>query len=522
MGETRRGKLSPKTLIAIVIGAVILIGGSVSAFIFSNLSGKQEYFLAEKNSIEVLTEKFEERYEPEMSWLEQTEENPTESTVELSAEYNNPNGSAGYGQMDPSQFINNSTITMKNTTDMENKKLSSELTADIGGIQIDGLQFYLTGEKLMVGLPFIEDLLSVKGNDIGSLLHELDPSSFTGEEKVDFASFFEGSLSEEDLDYFKEAYGEMIYNEIPEDAFKAQEETIKVNDQSLDTEKVTMQLSENEVKQILTTILDKLEKDEKVKEILSQQMKLQQLGGTAMNSEMEQMITDFETGLADAKEALTDLQIPNGLTSTIWIHDDVIAQRDFQVQMGPSSEELVTLAVKGTQLLKEDSQVFNYDVTFEDSVDQGKMNLAGDLSWKDNKATDSINLTIGDIVLSYNGTETLDDNKREFERTFSIEDPANGGGSLLWNGSSTYNNDQMNAEHDFSLETATLSQEMASLHAGVSGKTVDSVKIPEGNSEKDLGNMNAEQLMQYFETDVTPKFQQWFFGKLSESGNMGF
>lgn len=521
MGEAQQKSKMPK-IIAIVVAVLLVVGGSIAAFVVTNLSGKEQYFLAEKNSIEKWSEKIEERYEPELKWVEQSKENPTESTVDLSAEYNLPSGSVGYGQMDPAQLINNSTISITSATDMKNKEMSAKVNADIGGMKIDGVDFYMTADKLMLGLPFIEELISLNGDDFGTLLHELDPATFTGEESIDLESMFEGTLTEEDLEYFKKEYAEMIYDEIPDDAFESKKESIKVHNESLDTEKVTMHITEEKVKNILNKVLDKLEKDEKVKELLREQMEFQQLGGTAVDSEFEQMISDFESGISEAKNGLKDFQIPDGLNSTIWIHDDVIAQRDVSIKMGPNKDELVTFTVKGTQLLKDEKQSFNYDLAYKDSLGEGKLNIAGDLAWKDNKASDSITLTIEDTKLKYEGTETLKDNKRDFERTFTLEEPTSGGGSLIWNGSSTYKKDTMNSEHNFSVESPAVNQDMFTLNAKVSGKTVDSVDIPEGDNVKDLGKMKADELRQYFEMEVTPKFQQWLFGMLSEGGGTGF
>ena len=526
MDESVKKKGFSKGLIAVIAAAILVVGGAAAAFVLLNFSAKEKFFLAEKNTFDFIVEKAEERYEPELSWIEQTETTPTESTIELSAEYNDPNnfGTGGIGTVDPAQIINNSAITITGAADMENKQASAGLKADIGGVEIDDINFYITSEKVMVGLPFLEELLQLKDEDFGGLLKEIDPNTFTGDETMNLENLFEGSngfLSEEDLEYFNEEYAKMIYDELPEDAFSSEDETIKVNGESLDTEKITFHLSEDQLKEILTKTFDKLEKDEKVKELLREQMALQ-FGPTPMESDIDQFINDYETAMADAKEGLKDFQIPDGLTAISWINDDLIVQRDFSIEMGPASEELVSFSVKGSQLLEDATQFFNYDLSFADSYDEGSVNISGNLSWKDNKADDKISLTAEETSLSYEGTETLKDNKREFERTFSVEDPSAGGGSLIWAGNATYDNDQMNSEHNISVESPELSQDMFALHIKTDGKTIDGVDIPEDDNVKDLGGMSADEIMNYFENEVTPQMQQWMFGILAGSGNLGF
>ncbi|MEC5421985.1 hypothetical protein QGM71_00565 [Virgibacillus sp. C22-A2] len=510
-----------KGLIAVIIGAVLVIGGSAAAFVFLNISEKEKYFLAEKNTFDFITDKFEERYQPELDWLEQSEKNPTESAIELSAEYNDPSGiTAGGLGMDPSQIINNSTVTLTSATDMENKHMATELKANFGGLEIDGINLYLTADKIMVGLPFINELLQLKDEDFGTLLHELDPQSFTGDESLNLEEIFEGStgfLSEDDLEYFEEEYVEMIYNELPESAFESSDDTIQVNDESLNTEKITMHLTEQQLKELATKVFDKMQKDEKLKELIRDQFAFPQFGGGPMESEIDQVINDFEAAMAEAKEEVDNFHIPNGLTSAIWVYDDLIAQREFHIEMGPSADDLVSFSVDATQLLTNGHQFFNYDIGFSDSYDEGTLTIAGDLSWEDNQAQDSIKLTVEDMELSYGGTESLNNGTRDFERVFTMNDTF-AAGSLIWNGNFSYDKDQMSSEHNLSVESPDIDQNMFALYIMVDGKTISQVDMPEEDNVKDLGKMNVNELMEYMELEVTPQFQQWMFGILAGSG----
>ncbi|RDW21615.1 DUF6583 family protein [Oceanobacillus chungangensis] len=509
-----------KGIIAITIIAVLAIGGAVAAFMLNNLSLKESYFLAEKKSTDFMIDKVEERYEPELDWYEHSKENATESKVDLSGEYNVPSTEAAYGGVDPSQIINNSNLTITAATDMENKQISTDIAASIGGIEVNDVNLSFTNEKLMLSLPFVEEVIQLKDADLGPLLYELDPVSFTGEETLELDSIFEGNggLSEEDREYFKEEYGKMIYDQLPEDAFTTEDETVEVNGESINAEKISMQLTEKQVKEILTAVFDKMEKDDKLKDLIRKQAGLQ-LGGTAaVDPEIDQLLSDFETGIAEAKDGLADLQIPNGFNSTIWVENDLIVQRDLAIEMGPSAEELVTFSVKGGQLLKDTTQFFDYDFGLTESGNESVVNIAGNLTWEDNKASDKISLTADEFTLAYDGTETLTDGTRDFERIFTFEESATSG-SLNWNGSATYNKDQMSSENSFSIESPDISQDMFALHANVEGKTIDKVEMPAEDNVKDLGEMGAQGTMEYFELEVVPSFQEWLFTKLAGSGN---
>ncbi|MFA1821242.1 hypothetical protein ACDX78_13895 [Virgibacillus oceani] len=521
--ETKKG--APKGLIAIIVAAVVVIGGGAAAMMMLNLGEKEKYFLAERDTIDFMVETVEDRYEPEMNWLKHTQENVTESTIELAAEYNDPFGGSGTMGMDPSQIINNSSLTITSATDMENEELSAELLANIGGIEVDGINFHLTSERVLLGLPFLEEILQLMDEDFGPLLHEFDPATFTGEETLGLDSVFDGTsgfLTEEDLEHFQEEYLEMIFEELPESAFTSEDEATQIMGESLDTEKITLHLTEEEMKELINLVIAKMQEDERLKELMREQFNPLVATDPMMDQEIDRMISEFEEGLEDAEEAVENLYIPEGLTSTLWVHNDLVAKRDFEVSIGSSEDDLVTFNVAGEQLLDTSSQSFDYELSFSDPSDEGSMNISGDLSSEDERIEDTITLTIPNVVqLSYNGSETLVDGTRDFERTFSFDDDFSNG-SLIWSGSATYDNDQMNSEHEISVDGTDVDPDMFGFFMTIDSQTIDGVEIPDEENVRDVGSMNADELMNYFEMEVTPQFQQWLMGIMSEGGSVGF
>lgn len=520
-------KGAPKGLIAIIVTAVVLIGGGAAAFMMLNFGDKEKYFLAEKDTIDFMVEAVEERYEPEMNWREHAEENVTESTVELAAEYNDPSGASGPMGMDPSQIINNSSITITAATDMENEELSAELLANIGGMEMDGIEFYVTSERLLLGLPFLDEVLQLMDEDFGPLLHEVDPDTFTGEETLSLDSIFDGTagfLPEEDLEHFEKEYGQMIFDALPDSAFSSENEATQVMNESLDTEKLTMELTEEEIKELVQQVLAKMQEDERLKELMRQQFNAQMFAADPLlEQQMNTMIDEFETGLDEAMTAVEEeLYIPDGLTSTLWLYDGLVAKRDFEMAIGTSEQDLVTFSIAGEQLLEQSSQSFDYNLTFSGDMQDGTLNISGELSSEDGQIDDDITLTVPDAIqLSYNGSETLEDGTRNFERTFSFDDNMSNG-SLIWSGSAAYDNDQMSSEHEIALDGTDVDPNMFALFVTVDAQTIDGVQIPDSENTRDLGSMNADELMNYFEMDVAPQFQQWLFGIMAGSGGLGF
>jgi len=182
----------------------------------------------------------------------------------------------------------------------------------------------------------------------------------------------------------------------------------------------------------------------------------------------------------------------------------------------------VKFAINGTQQLTDEEISFVYDFNFEDNIDEGTLTIAGDSVSKDDLVTDSLKLVVEDVEIAYNGEESLKDGKREFERVFSFGDPYMGDASLYWSGNSTYEKDQMNSEHEFSVEATGVDRDLFTLHAIIDGKQIKDVEIPEDNI-KDLGSMTIDEIETYIQEDAAVQFQQWLMGiMMSAGGDLGF
>ncbi|MFD1362209.1 hypothetical protein [Lentibacillus salinarum] len=522
--EENAKKGVPKKYIAIIVVAVLIVGGSVAAFMVVTGTPKAQYFKAEKNTIEFLAEKGEERYQPEFDWAETTMENPIENTLELSAEYNGPpSNNMGMG---PEQLLNQSTLQLTSQLNQDNNRMAADMQLNFGGIEMNNISMYLDADNARLQLPFLEEILQINDSELSELLQEADPA--LNDVNMDFEYIFnqmDGMLSDEDQAYITEEYLTMVYGELSSDAFATADETVTVQDESVDTKKITLQLSEQDVKELTTTILEKMKHDDQLKDIIEAQIKQQQFGMFASNTmpaemenEVNTMMDDFEQSIDEAINGVEDFQIPDGLTSVIWVQDDLIVQRDLSISLAPKNEELTTLTINGSQLLKDEHQKLDYEL----AIDDMELMFDADLSHQDDVLDDSITIGADDIELSYTGSSTLQDGTRDFERTVTFNSPSpNGSGSLIWSGEATYDQDQKSADHTLSVEMPDLPQDIVSLHVSNDAKTIHEVEQPDGDNVKDLGNMSVDELEQYFQTDVTQQFEQWLMGHMGvPGGNM--
>lgn len=503
-----------KLLAIIIAAAILLVGGSVAAFVLLDNSLKTKYFLSEKETMNMYAEQMKERYAPELEWAEKSLEKPVENTYKLSAEMNMQLPSSG--PITPDQILNNSTLSIKSGVDRKEKIATAEIAGSFGNFEIDGVNFFLTSDSMMLGLPFLKEVLQLKGEDFGKVMQQVDPTTFTGEEKIDFSMLFEGNvLPEKDLKYIEEEYGKFIYNAIPEEAFKSTKETVKIGSDNVDTEKITFHLTEKEVKSLLSDTLEKMAKDKRLKEIIHEYA-VQQGSGPfvfAENSDLTISKEDFEeaynTAIEEAINGLDDFVIPDGFTSTIWVKKDIIVKRDLSIEFGPSEDDLLTLYIKGH--LNQDSKelAFEYDFGFVyDDVDQA-LTLVGTLANNDGKIKDSIKVSVADMELSYKTDESLKKNKRDFDRTFSFVEPTGYTLELFWTGNSEYDGDKMNSKHEVTVAGDDFEKDLITLFIDNESTVKDSIKLPKEEDVKDVGSMSYEEMMTYFENEVYPQFEEW-------------
>src|SRR5699024_12015554 len=116
--------------------------------------------------------------------------------------------------------------------------------------------------------------------------------------------------------------------------------------ESIKAEKITMHLTEEEVKDILSSIVNKMSNDDRVKEKLDDLYNLFDIGDSidpTGDYDVEDFIGEFEDSLDEVIDEINELSIPDGLTSTIWANKNLILQREFILNIGTSDSELVKI-----------------------------------------------------------------------------------------------------------------------------------------------------------------------------------
>lgn len=514
MQATEEKKKSKGLLIGLIVAALVLVGGSASAFFLINKSPKTQYLLAESATVKQMGDLFEERYKNEVNWVETQKKKPVESTFDISAEWNDSN--VDYYMQDVQSIINNSKLSIRSVYDPTQKEVEVELGGAFGSVELNAGKAFVTPEKLMLALPFTEDIILFNDKDFGSLMKQIDPS-YDGQEELGLSRLFEnGLMADEELNtYFKEEYGQYFVEKLPKEAFTSDKEKIKVFDKEISAKKLSMKLSEEEVKSLMKEFFEKLRDDEKVKEILKEslndQAAMASVTGEDLPVDLDEMIGQFEEGLDDVITNIDTLSIPGGMESTIWEQGNSIVKRDFIMAFGVDEGEETSIEVNGTQLLEKTNQQWAYTITVNDKFydEENILEFTGDLTWDKQESKDSIKISVDEDEVFYEGEEKLDGKKRTFSRAIGYSDGYSSP-KLVWTGTATHENDSVKANHAFTVSDADIDENMYNLVVKQDSKVVKKVDMP-SESEKlvNIGEMDMAEIQQYFEDELLAEFEAW-------------
>lgn len=520
--EQPKKKGLSKGIIAIIIAVIVLAGGGAAAFFLTASTPKATYFQAEKNSIEQLQTFVETRYEDELNWYEQSLENPVSQTVNLGL---NLEGLENSYYADPQiiAMLSNAELSINSETDMENKQAYSDLSVNVGGMDFSGIAGYVEGPDVYAQLPFLDEVLKISDEDIGSVLTQFDPYTFTGNERLGIEELvFDNEavlLTEEEEKYIQDEYLMFIYEELPDDSFESDKEDVEVNGDSINTEKITMNLSEDELKSVITSVLEKMKGDDEFKEILKGQFEqtayMPLEDPAVIEEQLNEVMAEFDNAIDQGIEQVDSFQFPDGLQSTLWVSDNKVVQRDFSISLAPEGEEPVTINLSGGQLFNDDQIYFDHTLTMNDDSEEVSIAFNGDFQGTGDTVTDNANLNFAfddgytpvEFAAAYTGDETLDGSTRDFDRQLQVT-VENETVNLGWTGDSTYDGDQMNSNNNIALDFPGY-VENVSMDLNTEGAVIDAVEGIDTSNVVDLGAMSAEELQEYFQGDFTNQLDQW-------------
>src|SRR5699024_937926 len=137
-------------------------------------------------------------------------------------------------------------------------------------------------------------------------------------------------LTEEERDYFVDEYSKYMQEHLQDEAFESAKEEVKVGENTVDDEKLTMTLTEEQMHEILKDLFNKMTEDEKLVNLVNDQLVSANYGMRAGQEEDLEASEMFK----HAANEVEDREFPEGLPSVVWQDGEVnIEMSDFDVSV---------------------------------------------------------------------------------------------------------------------------------------------------------------------------------------------
>ena len=425
-----------KKLKIIIPVIIVIIAGLVAAYIFLGdniaISGKskaEKGFSKSLNQVEGSTELFQ--FDNEYKIVEKMNSNPFEEEVKLNFDIDIDNLEDLIGDEDTAKLItdildelSNADLLTKVSMDKSKKQLSTSIglnSEDTFGT-ISEETIISSDEMSFRSKEINENFLSIKKDDYESLeeFFNLIDESFD----KDYSNM---QFSDEEIEYFKETYGNVFDSVITDDIIKSEKGEFTVSDKAKSCTVTTVSLNEEKVKELLKKYVETFENDEKGRKIIEDKFK--NLYGNEISDQLISQLDDEIDSMNDQIDEIEGISI-NFITygSTVDVYGTT-----YEITLDESTLKLTqTYNSDNTKYVisLDDEEILN--ATLEQSKNdmsiQGNMDIDGvSVDFKFTKDKEKTNLNFNaenlgeiDLVITKN-VKTNTDNEFDADAVIDVK-----------------------------------------------------------------------------------------------------
>ncbi|HLR65395.1 MAG TPA: DUF6583 family protein [Pseudogracilibacillus sp.] len=507
MEETASTQKQNKMKKWLIIGLIVaLVGAGIYIFALKK-SPKAQYFLAELASMEQMTDFFDNRFKLEKSWSEYQQHNPIGMQLDVSGNYRDH---GLYYFLEVEEILNNTELSLEAEWDHKNKLASMTAMPNIMGAKLDAATFAINENELMIELPFIKDVLALKDEDINEYIRMFN-NGYSDGPQVDFTSIFDKASQDDLMAKVLENYGQFVFDYLSDDSFTAVDERINVNGQNMKTKRITLQLDEREVQEFLKELLYEMRSDDESLDMLAN------VFAYTSGENQEVIKSDIKEALADIQKELKHVSFKNGLTSTVWIHNKTVVQRELELGIQDEYTDSI-IVIDGEQTVNKEGLDFDYELTLIDNMHDAEagIELEGAFSRDARDADDYVTLYFDlgydeSLAFFYEASEQLDGKEKNFDRQIGLR-ADDEEAYVDWSGYYAFDEGRFLSDNTFSLDGPSMDIPDAALQINVEAEKIRGVTLPDKNKVKNIGNMSAEELDDYLYEVIEPGLESWFMG----------
>ncbi|MFG6120269.1 hypothetical protein [Thalassobacillus sp. B23F22_16] len=328
---TAKGRGGMKNWIFIVVTVIIVAGIGATAFgVMKDKDPMARYLTSEQNTIEKQMTFLESQSEQ----MEELEEKMTESAYHSSstvtADFNVEEGAQSFGTMLPmiKGMVSSAKLETEHMMDPGSKETFMALDLLFQGQSLGNAEFYQNESQAALKVPFLyEDYFTLPNDQLGEFLRKHGEEAAGMEELPNLAEYQSATLTTDELDEIAKDYTTTLLKELDKDQFEM-ENGVRYENEKYD--KVTLNLSEQESKDLIKVLLNKLKDDERIWNLVDAQMKLNMAAGD---------VEDGKSAVEDLEKEVDNIQMPDGFKLEAYLDGDLVAYRDINFTLSHAEAE---------------------------------------------------------------------------------------------------------------------------------------------------------------------------------------
>ncbi|MFG6116353.1 hypothetical protein ACGTN9_14310 [Halobacillus sp. MO56] len=530
-----KGKGSMKSWVFIVLTVVIVAGIGATAFgMLKDKNPMTRYLTAEQNTIE----KQMTFMDSQSDQMEQLEEkmmgNAFRSNSTITADFNLEDGAQSFGAMLPmiKGMVSSSKIETEQRLDPGTKETFLAFDLLLQGQSLGNAELYQNESNAALKVPFLyESYFTLPNDQFGEFLRKNGEEAAGMEELPNLADYQSATLTRDELDEIAEDYVTTLIKELDKEQFEM-ENGVAYEGSKFD--KVTLTLSEDETKEILKVMLEKLKNDDRIWEMVEAQMNMNMAAGN---------IKDGKASVEELEKEVDNLELPDGFKLEAYLDGDIVAYRDINFKVShKEADETAAFAIHtGYSEEDEDTYTSTVEMNVVPSTDEGAMAFTfeekGKKSGEDLHFDHNISLKMEDAggpsSIGANLSSVIKDNTTEMTFDVKMEGAMFAGGPVpeiggYFNTETEVDGSAANQKMDLGVEfamedpmTGPISG-MVEFHIDTDTEFTNDLQFPSLDDSETVNVMEtSDQEMEEIMMEVQMNLQSYYQNMFGNLGGLG-
>lgn len=319
-----------KIIVTVILIFILLSSGGAVAYYVIDNSPKVAFLKAQLSNFNSYKEAVNNAFGKDLEYYKKGENTPYKVNNEVSFDMNLKGSDLEITEMKPLvDFFKEFKLIGTHQVDRQKKQLVGNLQIDHDQTSILAADYMADQNHVGVQLKDIYDpYLMIDGNGFGSLVKKFDPG-YSGPMEVNFFEYFYPTVMEvsssESGDKLYTKYQDLVLASMKKEQFSSKK--IEVNNAK--GQKLTWKLTEAEVKDLLTKILQTAEKDELLLDTIIEQLSRNPQYAIGTDKKMTvEFRKEFRKLLADAIKNVDKTKFEQGFTWSIVVdsNDQVLEE----------------------------------------------------------------------------------------------------------------------------------------------------------------------------------------------------